>query len=182
MELFNDISENKFVMILLNEKQYNQRLAEIIKGAEKNHTKVCYVCLSKPYTDIMKYLKTNGFDVDKFFFVDVLSSHYKKPEQAENCIFIDAPDKLVAVHVAVTKAITEKNCSTVIFDTISSLLVYEQSYDIVKFTHQLTVEEKHQSTNKVFIVLKEKGTLEKYTGELIKDIGMFADKSIEVAD
>jgi archaellum biogenesis ATPase FlaH len=180
MDLYKEISENKFVMVLLTEEQYKQKLINIVKNVEKNHTKICYVCLSRPYTDIMEHLKDIGLDVNKFFFIDVLSSHYKKPKEVHNCIFIEGPSKLIAIHVAIKRAITEKNCSVVIFDTISSLLMYEQTHDIVKFTHELTIEEKHQDVNKIFIILKENSVLREYNKNLVEDIGMFVDKTIDL--
>jgi archaellum biogenesis ATPase FlaH len=179
MDLFKEISENKFVLIMLTEKQYEERLMEIVKKVEKNHTKICYVCLSKPYTDVIEYIKKINLDISKFFFIDVLTSHYKKPKAVKNCIFVEDPNKLIAIHVAINKAITEKNCSVVIFDTISSLLMYEQTHDIVKFTHQLTIEKKHQDVNKVFIILKDNSLLGKYYEPLVRDVEMFVDKTID---
>jgi hypothetical protein len=95
---------------------------------------------------------------------------------------VEEPNKLIAIQVAISKAINEKKCAVVIFDTISSLLMYEQSHDIVKFTHQLTIEKKHQSINKVFIVLKDNGLVGEYYGSLVKDLGMFVDKVVDFTD
>ena len=179
MNLFQEISENKFVLVLLSEKQYEEKLAELMRKIEKDHTKICYVCLSKPYGDTIEYLQSNGLDVGKFFFIDMLTSHYKSPRKAENCIFIEAPGKLIALQVAISKAVSEKNCSVVVFDTLSSLLMYEQTHDIVKFTHQVTIEESNRNINKVFIVLKEGNLPQEYSQAFIKDVEMFADKKIE---
>lgn len=180
MEIFQGVSENKFVMVLLNEQQYNQKLGDLIKNIEKNHAKICYVSLSKPYATIIEYLKENNLDVDKFFFIDVLSSHYQKQKPAENCIFIEGPDKLISIQTAISKAIATKNCSAIIFDTVSSLLMYEQIHDIIRFTHQLTIEKKQQDVNKIYIVLKENANLASYYETLIKDIDMFTDKTIDL--
>ena len=65
------------------------------------------------------------------------------------------------------------------FDTLSSLLMYEQTHDIVKFTHQVTIEESNRNINKVFIVLKEGNLPQEYSQAFIKDVEMFADKKIE---
>src|SRR3989338_5333618 len=110
MEILRDISENKFVMVLLNEEQYNHKLAEIIKGVDINHTGICYVCFSKPYKDVIEYLKGIGVNVEKFFFIDVLSSHYTKQKKVDNCIFIEESDRLTALRDAISKAVNEKNC------------------------------------------------------------------------
>ena len=183
MELLNNTTEDKFVLVLLSEKQYEEKLEELVKSVEKNNAKICYVCLSKPYEDVVEALKRLKMNIGKFFFIDVLSSHYKTHKSAENCIFVkEEGSKLDSIKNAISRAISEKNCGMIIFDTISSLLVYEQTHDILKFTHELTTEEKQQNINKVFIILKEQGNLKGYSEGLINDLKMFANKSIEIVD
>ena len=179
MDLLKDISENKFVLVLLDSMQYEQKLGEVVKKTGKDSAKICYVCLSRPYHDAIDYLKEMELDIHKFFFIDVLTSHYKKPDGVENCIFLEDP-KIHAIQAAITKAIAQQKCTVVIFDTISSLLMYEQSDEIIKFTHDLTIEKKHQDVNKVFIVLKENNALSPFQDSFVKDVEMFTDKTISI--
>jgi len=180
MDLFREISENKFCLLLLTEDQYENKLTQVVKDVSKIHKKICYACLSKPYKDVIENLKNMDLDLAKFFFIDVYSSHYEKQGAVDNCIFLKEPGNLVAIEVAIDKAITQKNCSAVIFDTISSLLMYEQTHDIIRFTHNLTIEERHKDLNKVFIILKGDPIVTKYNDSLIDDVQMFTDKSIEL--
>ncbi len=183
MELLKNTSEDKFLLVLLSEKQYEKKLDELVRSVGENHSKICYVCLSKPVEDVAGTLKRLGVGIEKFFFIDILSSHYKSPLPLENCIFIkEGGNKLDLIKSAISKTIAEKKCSIVIFDTISSLLVYEQTHDILRFTHELTTEEKQQNINKVFIILKENGGLQEYDESLVKDLKMFADESIDFVD
>jgi hypothetical protein len=180
MDLLKEISENKFLMVLLNERQYESKLLEIVRNIDKNHEMICYVCLSKPCLGAIDCLKKFGLNQKKFFFIDTLSSHYEKPKPLENCVFLKEPIKIASIQAAITKAITEKKCSVIVFDTISSLLVYEQAHDIVRMTHNLSVESSSLNVNKVFIVLKENGFEKEYRESFIKDLGMFADRTIQV--
>jgi len=183
MELLKNTSEDKFVLVMLSEKQYEKKLEELVRNAESNNAKICYVCLSKPVDDVIASLKNLKISIGKFFFIDILSSHYKSRESMENCIFIgEGTHKLGLIKNAIGRAISEKGCGMVIFDTISSLLVYEQTHDIVRFTHDLTTEEKQQNINNVFIILKEGGEMQGYCNSLIGDLKMFADKSIDFVD
>ena len=179
MDFFEEISENKFTLLLLSEKQYEQRLAQMMKSIEKAHKSICYICLSKPYKDVMLSLDSGGFDVGKFFFIDVLTHHFKRQEIAQNCIFVEDPRKLMALQLAIAKAVIQKNCSAIIFDTLSSLLMYEQAHDVIQFANAMAIEEKHRSVNKVFIVVRESQPLKEYSDTFIKDVEMFADKKIE---
>jgi hypothetical protein len=179
-DLFRDVVENKLVLVLMSEKEYFQRLAELISSVEKTDSMICYVCLSKPYTDVVEDLRERGIKTEKFIFIDVLSSHYMAPELKENCIFVSSPSNLNDIRKAVIKAVDEKGCSTVIFDTISTLLVYQQSHSIVKFTNELVSEKKHEDLKKMLIIIKDESTQINDVERLTRDLEMFADKKVDL--
>lgn len=179
-DLLQEIIKNQFLLILLGEKEYLQKLEEIIKSVRKTKTKICYVCLSKPYADVLEDLKDKGVDTSDFIFVDVLTSHYKKPEPVKNCIFVPEPADLSAIRTAIKKAVEEKECSVILFDTISTLLIYQETSSIVKFTHHLLTEEKQENVKKLFIVLKGGEIPEEENQRLVKDLMMFADKTLDL--
>jgi len=179
MDLIQEIANNKFLLILLEEKEYAKKLQEIMKSSEKTKTKICYVCLSKPYRDVMEDIEKQGFNVNDFFFIDVLSSHYKEQEPVDNCIFVSSPANLAAVRYAIRKAVEEKKCSVILLDTISTLLVYQETSSIVKFTHSILTDEKQENTKKLFIVLKNGAVPGKENKNLVKDLSMFADKTLD---
>jgi hypothetical protein len=179
LDLIQEIANNKFLLILMEEKEYASRLEEIINSVEKTRTKICYVCLSKPYTDVMEDLRKQGLNVHDFLFIDVLSSHYNEQEPVGNCIFISEPTNLAAIRAAIMKAVDEKKCSVILFDTISTLLIYQETSSIVKFTHYLLTDEKQEHVKKLFIVLKNGTGPNEQSAMLLKDLTMFADKTID---
>jgi len=180
--LLQDIEKNKFLLVLLEEDNYPKTMDEIIKSVEKTKTMICYICLSKPYTDVVDELRKNGIDTDNFYFMDVLTSHYKKPEPVENCSFLSSPVDLEELRAEVIKAIQGKNCSVVIFDTISTLMIYQQSSSIVKFTHSLVSEKTQENIKKLFLMIKESGIPSDDMSKLTKDLEMFADKKIDLTE
>jgi KaiC/GvpD/RAD55 family RecA-like ATPase len=139
-EFLQEIMNNKFVMVLMQEKEYMRKLSEIVNSVKRENNKICYVCLSKPYRDVLEELRKHSIDTGNFFFIDVLSSHYGRPEPTRNCIFLNSPSDLDALKMAITRVIEDKLCTVVLFDTISTLLIYQQTHSIVKFTHSLTIE------------------------------------------
>lgn len=183
MDLLNDLTNQKFVLVLLEEKQYFQELIKIVRRVEEKHEKICYVCLSKTYYDIIDELNRINLNNNKFFFIDTLSSHYKKPKPEKNCLFINTPSDLTALKVAVTKSIDKEKCSVVIFDTISALLVYQEIFHIVKMTHDLMTEKINEKSNTVFVVLKSQDKILKDLNKgLIGDLKMFADSTIDMGE
>ncbi|MFH0956402.1 MAG: hypothetical protein V1813_00915 [Candidatus Aenigmatarchaeota archaeon] len=174
------ISQDSFVLVLIDEAQYARSLEDLIRSVEKTHTHICYICMSKPYTDVMEDLSAMGTETDKFFFIDGLSSHYKIPQPVQNCIFITSPSDLEQIRLAIIEAVEKHDCSTIIFDTITTMLIYQQTSSIVHFTNMLVSEKKQENAKKLFIVLKEGASGIHGAGDLEKDLELFADRKIDM--
>jgi archaellum biogenesis ATPase FlaH len=181
INLVSEIEKSKFLLVLMQENEYDTKLEELVKVARKKKTKICYICLSTPYSDISDSLKEKGLDAEDFFFIDVISSCYKKMMPQKNCIFLSPPVNLEDLKTAIAAAIKNKNCTLVIFDTISALLIYEQVDSIVKFTHNLISEKMNQEVKKMFIIVKDNKILAEESDSLQKDLEMFADKTLDLS-
>lgn len=177
-DLIKEIEKNQFLLLLLEEDVCMDKIEEIVKSMEKTNN-ICYVCLSKPYADVYDDMKNRGIGVGKFQFIDVLSSHYEKMESKENCTFLDSPTNLAEIRSAISKAIKEKKCSVVIFDTISTMLEYQETSNIVRFTHDFLSAERE--INKIlYLILKHDSIPVEENEKLVKDLSMFADKAIDL--
>jgi len=180
MNIIEEITQNRFLLILLSEKQYMDQLYEIVKSVEKSKNKICYICLSKPYKDVVDDLKRNKINTNFFFFIDVLSSHYEKLQPKRNCVFLGSPKNLESIKQTIEKVIEREKCSVLLFDTISALLIYQESFPILKFTHSLTVGKKEENVKKIYLVLKKDSIPEEENKKLIDDLKMFADKTLDL--
>lgn len=177
--MLEDVSESKFLLIVLSEEQYMKQIYEIVMSIKQTKNKVCYVCISKPYGDVVEDLKKNGIDTKAFVFIDVLSSHYEKPRPIKNCIFLDSPD-LDSIKRAIDGAIAQEACSVLLFDTLSAMLIYQESFPVLRFAHSMTMGKNQENVKKVFLVLKKGNGIEKENASLISDLKMFADKTLEI--
>jgi KaiC/GvpD/RAD55 family RecA-like ATPase len=180
VDLFREIINNKFLLILMEEDAYLSKLEEIIKSVEKTKTKICYICLSKPYKDVTEDLKAKGFDVGDFFFIDVLSSHYRSQKATEDCLFVSSPNDLGGIREAVKKATRDEKCSVILFDTISTMLIYQQTWSVVRLTHDIVTDNLQENVKKLFIVLKGDSIPREESQRLVSDLAMFADKALDV--
>ncbi len=180
MELLEDIVKTKFLLVLLDESRYVDKLAEALKSMEKDN-RICYLCLSKTYDDVVKDLRKKGINTKRFFFIDVLGSHYGKRKSTNECLFLQSPTELADIQTAIKKAVKEKKCSVILFDTISAMLIYQETSSIVKFTHNLLASKEQENAKKIFIVLKGENILKEDHEMLVKDLSMFADKTINLS-
>jgi len=122
----------------------------------------------------MQNLKANNLDVNKYFFIDVLTSTVKAPEPIENCEFVQSPSALTDISLAFSKAVQEMNCNNVLFDAISTLAIYQEIGEIIKFTQNLMTKARVSNVKSVYIALKED------SAELVKDLTMFVDGVVEL--
>jgi len=173
---------NNFLMLLLDDKTYTEELVQLIKRVKDKSENICYVCLSKPYTDVIDNLKNEQINHDNFTFIDIFSSHNYELKDLENCIFVRDSENLEEIGTAVRKAVTNKQCSTIVFDSISTLLIYQKVDSIVKFTYDLLSDKKQKKAHKIYLLMKGMGIYKDESTNLINDLRLFADKVIDVKD
>ena len=53
MDILESITQNKFLLVMLNETEYEKKLFDMIKQMNKTGKKICYVCLSSTYKDVV---------------------------------------------------------------------------------------------------------------------------------
>lgn len=178
MDLLKEITQNNFLLLLMKDAEYSLNVEEIVKTTKKTKTKICYICLSRPLTDVTNDLNKSGIDADSIFFIDTLTSHYSKPESMKNCIFLSSPANLNDMTSAITMSIKDHRCNALLFDTISTLLNYQQTHSIIRFTNTLVTNTK-EDIKKLFILLKGNEILHGDQLVLASDLEMFADKKID---
>ncbi len=178
LSIVENMDKNRFLIALIDEGKYIDKIIEISK-AIKNTEKICYVCMSRPYSDISENLKKRRANIKKFYFIDTLSSHYGKKKPSENCAFVDSPTNISGIKAAISKASKEKKCSSIIFDTISAMLIYQDTSKIVRFTHDFLSESEERSRI-LYLVIKHDSVPNEENEKLVNDLSMFADKTIKI--
>ena len=168
---------NRLSLLILKESQYLAHLSKMIKSINNTQSNICYACLSRPYKDLIEDIKKEDINFNRFFFIDILSSHYTKPKPVKNCIFIEEPIKIENIESAITDSINKEKCKTLIVDTVSTMLDFESVFSITQFVHNLVTKKK--DINKILIVLKENEFMVEGPSKLTEDLSMFADKVVE---
>lgn len=149
---------------------------DIVQSANKNYKKICYISFSKPYHSFLKYFKMNKINPDKFFFIDCITkSVVKEPKKEKNVVFVSAPNAFGEINDAVRKTLMQRSFDIIIFDSLSSMLVYEKELFVTRFLHGLIPMIKGLDCKTVFIVLK--GDVEV---DLVRDLGMLIDNTVEI--
>ena len=111
----------------------------------------------------------------KFEFIDGVTSTVRKADSTENCRFIPAPNALTELSLMIDKECKEHMPDLLIFDSLSSLLIYEKEPTLLRFAHAIVNELRINNVKSIFTLLKED-----YQSTKIKEISLFVDKIIKV--
>ena len=176
MSPIEEMEDHQLWLIHLPESIYSLELKELLKYFDKKYEKIGYVCFNKLYADVVQDLEEVGIDTSNFSFIDVLSSHYHDPESAEHCIFINEPHDIEGIKSAIDQLVIKGGCKVLLVDTISKLLIYQQSHQILQFVNEVAY--KHDNIKKLFISIDEEGIIGDENKKLFTDLSMFADKTI----
>lgn len=165
---------SQIMVLVMPEERYVERLVGVVKDILSLGESVCYVSLNRPYTSLLSVFESEGIDASKIHFIDAITRTAKIPEECSECDFVSSPGALTELSVSVSNAIEGGEYKFIIFDSLSTLLVYESDTTIAKFVHFLMAKVRVAGCSALFTCLKQD-----YDSVLIKDINMFADKVID---
>ncbi len=167
------LKENDIVLLLLPHNRYSDKIIEIAKIISLLNKKVCYVCLNKPHTTLQKDFEKNKIDVDKFFFVDCVTKN-ANDKRDEYAVYVSSPKALTEISIVVKKVLETSKIESTVFDSLSTLLIYEDAHVVLRFTHSIVSVFRNLGSKGILIALKED-----MKSELGKDLNMFVDKVLD---
>ena len=170
----NEIKNNKIVLVTVSKEKYVESLSVLYPELVNSVDKLGYVTINKPFNSIIDLFKKNKLDVNKLFFVDVITATVQSPPKVDNCIFVSSPSALTDLGLAFSSLLAEQNCDLVFFDTISTLLIYQDIGTVTKFIHNVVTKARVLDKRIIFLSLSED------SDSLIKDMNMFVDKVVEL--
>lgn len=173
-ELKRALKENEIILLLLPNEKYSEKIVDVAK-IMGTFGSVCYVSLNKPYKTLVGDFEKRGVKTGKFFFIDCVTKKVKEEEGDEQVAYVSSPRALTEMNIVMKKVLETGSIEIAIFDSLSTLLVYEDPHVVVKFAHSVISMFRTLGSKGVIISLKED-----MESELIKDLNMFVDKVVEM--
>jgi len=168
-------SGKQVILLIMPNEEYTKDIIDITKQLGDQHTSMCYVSLNKLYDALMKTLKDNKININKFFFIDCITKTATTPPEVKNAIFMEAPNALTTLSLAIKEVLKVQKPDVFLFDSLSTLLIYERGTVVTKFVHSIIGNIRKTSCKALFTCLK--GDTD---SQLVKDLGMFVDKVIDL--
>ncbi|MEM5871243.1 MAG: hypothetical protein QW051_00045 [Candidatus Aenigmatarchaeota archaeon] len=169
------IKENDIILILLPHEKYSEKINLISEVLMKEKNNVCYLTTNKPYKTILKTLEKIKIDTKNLIFIDCVTKSASGFENDGKVICVTSPKALTEMSIALKKTIESKKPEIVLFDSLSTLLIYEDSSVVTRFVHSTISLFRDTNIKGAFIALKED-----MKSELVKDLSMFVDKVMEM--
>jgi len=154
-----ELDEKKIFLILASPGTIRQRNIEIIKeiSALGYHTVV--ITTNFPYSVLTKLYAQGGVSPDSVSFIDAVTRN--SIGNAENIPgivrFINNPANLTDMGIAVTEVLKDhqgkKIC--IMFDSVSTLLIYLSSANISKFIHFVTNKLRLLDVSGIFLAVEK---------------------------
>ena len=137
-----------------------------------------YVSISKPHNHVIDLLKNKDISTDNIFFIDCITKGLgvKVPKE-KNCVFVESPEHLTDLSVALHKFFTSSNEKNrfLYIDSLSTLTIHNNLDTVLRFIHYVTGKMRIFGFNGMMLSLHEETDK-----RLISELGQFCDKVIHL--
>ncbi len=175
---FSEFKKEEVVLLIVSAQKYLEVSMEVLQHYCNEENSSCvYVSVNRPYTNLMNLIKKNKINSEKIFVIDAITPDSARREDVENAVFIGNPKGLTDISISANSAVKNlpEGNRVLFFDSLSTLLIYNDSGSVTKFVHFLINKMKEWKISGIIISL-EKETDAKLTSQL----SQFVDKVIEI--
>lgn len=157
---FSRLGEEKLFLVLSSADMLKKNNAHIIHTLIGKGYRVVVITTNQPSAVLKKHYSTDGIDISRVSFIDAITKYAlgKIPPGQEDCRFINSPSNLTDLGIAITEVLhslaNEKTC--LLFDSVSTMLIYLPSTNISKFIHFITSKLRLVDAAGIFLAV-EKG-------------------------
>ena len=156
----NTLDENRIVLLLADSRRLKQTNTGVIKDLTSQGYSVMLVSVTLPNIVIQRAYQTAGIDPSKVFVIDAVTKYSGGPVDLDNpqCKYISNPGNLTDIGIVITEGLKNLGDGNkcLVFDDISTMLLYSPSVTISKFIHFITNKLRLFDVAGVFIAV-EKG-------------------------
>ena len=173
MDLKKELDVNDIFLMVLHKDTYAESLIEIIHLLKGK--KVCYITLNKTAESIHKTLQSNKINTKNVFFIDAVSEGINVDHDQDYIVTVSSPAALTELSIAISEAIKSKYFDVFVFDSLSTLNIYDKHEAVEIFTFEIMNRIKSEAENGIFTCLEAD-----LNSELIKNCFMHIDKVLRL--
>jgi len=167
MSLKEDITANSVTLIKVSSENYNTTMSNLL--SEIADQSLLYITLNKTKESILDTMKNNKVTSKNIAFIDgIKATALTETKNEKDCKYLKTPNALKELEAY----INEDKHELIIFDSLSSLLIYDPVPKVTKFITKILPQVKSRK----IVLIALKGEKEE---ELINNISKSINKTIE---
>jgi len=157
---FSRLGDDKLFLVLSSAERLKKNNSHIIHTLTGQGYRVVVITTNQPSAVLKRLYTADGIDLKKVSFIDAITKYAlgKAPPGQEDCRFINSPSNLTDLGIAITEVLNslagKKAC--LLFDSVSTMLIYIPSTNISKFIHFITSKLRLVDASGIFLAV-EKG-------------------------
>ena len=174
VDLTKELAENQTILLVVPSSKYGDILIDTARQLSKKPTS--YVTLNKSFQSLRDLFEKNRVNVKNILFIDAITKTIKDVEdRTDQCYFVSSPGALTDLSLIISNFL-HHNFDYLIFDSLSSLMIYQEKAVVQKFVLNLVNKIKESKTRAVFYALSTKEH-----EDFIKQCSLFVDKVIDLS-
>jgi hypothetical protein len=170
-------SDDKFVLSLLSEEDFDSKLPVLLRYLSANYRSVCFVSSTLTWEMFAVLSKRIMLPLEKFVFIDTLSSHYEKKRNLSNVFFVEGPHEMRSIKERIMHSVGI-GCNAVLFDSITNFWSDWYFFELMALANSFRMDPVVAAHPKCFCFVKSAVT-DDYMAR-IKDFYMFADTVVNL--
>lgn len=140
-------------ILTLEAKTYNKETLERVKKIRSKP--IGYITLNKTYRALLESFKEHNVDTQEFYFIDAITPTVLKEKKQEKCIYLESITNTDTFAESIMQFIASHKCKHLIFDSLSSFLVYNDDKKALNFFNYILSYLERFKINITIFVLKE---------------------------
>lgn len=173
---YKDFAKKGIFVFLIPNTTYQEILVALTKSFADKFGSIFYVSINRPAEKVSEVFRQNKIKTDKFLFVDSTDKDVKKELEYGKFAFISSPKYFENFNKELNQIIDREKMSCFIFDSLSTMLIYQDQNTIIRFMHDLIRKLTISDTTAVFTCLTND-----INSILNKDISMFVDEVFDLS-
>lgn len=173
-----ELAQKRIFLILTSAGNIRQQNIDLIREISRQGYHTIVITTNFPYSILTKLYQEEGIDLADVSFIDAVTRNsIGTTENIPGRVrFINNPADLTDLGIAVTEVIRENSGKKVciLYDSISTMLIYLSSPNISKFIHFVTNKLRLMNISGIFLAV-EKGL----DPMLMSQLSTFADQVID---
>lgn len=155
-----DLEKNQLFLVLANPGDIRQKNIDLIKEISASGYHTIIVTINFPYSILSKLYAENGVDLKTVSFIDAVTRNsIGSVENVPGVVrYVNTPANLTDLGIAVTEVLKDHSGKKVciLYDSVSTMLIYLSSPNISKFIHFVTNKLRLMDISGIFLAV-EKG-------------------------